>query len=81
MIALQSYVIGTAGLKPPARARNRRKATVKKHEESPHKVRCYERDYTPIFFVFVGLFVKIWLLIESIEFFILVKFTKGLRRF
>ena len=30
-----------AGLEPPARARNRRKATVEKYEESPLKVRCH----------------------------------------
>ena len=38
--------IGPAGLEPTVKARNRRKAAVKKNEESPLKDRCHERDYT-----------------------------------
>ena len=33
---------------PPAGARNRREACVKKNEETPLKERCHKRDYTPI---------------------------------
>ena len=46
LIAPQGKAIGTAGLEPPAR--NRRKATVKKKEETPLRERCHERDYTLI---------------------------------
>ena len=37
------------GLETPAGARNRKKSNCEKHEESPHKVRCYQRDYTKFF--------------------------------
>ena len=38
--------LGPAGLEPPVGAWNRRKATVKKKQESPLKERCHEKDYT-----------------------------------
>ena len=47
MIALRVLGNWPHRVKAPAGARNRRKATVQKYEESPLKVRCNERDYTP----------------------------------
>ena len=38
MIASHGYVIGPAGLEPPAEARNKRKATVKNTKNRP--IRC-----------------------------------------
>ena len=48
MIAPQGQAIGPAGVEPPAGARNRRKAAVKKNEESPLKEVCHEWDYTQV---------------------------------